>query len=163
MLSANIWVSASASAFGLELSWTLSWAPVGLLNDVMIIWKNCNTTAWWRAPRSCGTLWSVRQWLNGTYSGNWTEHQGPSAWPPRSPDLTMIGACLCSSAMYYRRCGKTSSSCDNSRRYRECSKYWCTHYRLPWNGRRSVGTPTVNHDFITWWFASIYGEVYADK
>jgi hypothetical protein len=30
----------------------------------------------------------VRQWLNATYPGRWIGRGGPTAWPPRSPDIT---------------------------------------------------------------------------
>jgi hypothetical protein len=32
----------------------------------------------------------VWQWLNMTYPGRWIGHGGLIAWPPRSPDLTLM-------------------------------------------------------------------------
>jgi hypothetical protein len=106
MLSANVGIkSASASAFGLVSSGTLSWARLlpdrltvqryrdfletvlpGLFEDVPLVVRQ---KLWFQhdgAPAHCGK--DVRQWLNATYPGRWIGRGRPIAWPPRSPALT---------------------------------------------------------------------------
>jgi hypothetical protein len=60
----------------------------GLLEDVPVaVWPR-----WWfqhdRAPAHYGE--DVRQWLNAKYPGRWIGRGGPTARPPRSPDLTSM-------------------------------------------------------------------------
>jgi hypothetical protein len=85
MLSANVGIkSASASAFGLVSSGSLSWAPIcyltcWLLNDIVIFWKlfyqGCLKMCLWLWGRGCGFSTTELQRTMGKMSGSgWTRH-----------------------------------------------------------------------------------------
>jgi hypothetical protein len=141
MLSANVDVkSTSASAFGLESSVTLPWAPIccligWLLNDIVIFWKlfyrGCLEVCLCLWGRRCGSssssaLWgrcrAVVQhdisrkvvWTSGAecIASSVAGSNPVEFFPMRTPEE----AHLCSPLQDYRRSrSKTSSSCDNCR------------------------------------------------
>jgi hypothetical protein len=137
---------APALAFGPELSWTLSWAPV--CNWCRDYLKNCYTravsawrspTALWGASRSDGTLHNQEKW---------TERRGPIAWPPLSPDLTMMDIALWGIPEGARLCttedaARLQAVVITADATMSVRKNECTHYHLSWNGRRPLRTPTV--------------------
>lgn len=92
--SAPTTITSSASAFGLESSGTLTWAPLlpdrlldfletvlpGLLEDVPTAVRQ----RLWFQHDGAPTHYEVNvwQWLSATYPGRWTGSRGPTAWPP---------------------------------------------------------------------------------
>jgi hypothetical protein len=64
----------------------------GLLKDMPLAVRQ---RLWFQhdgAPAHYGE--DIRQWLNATYPGRWIGPGGPTAWTPRSPELTpMIFSC----------------------------------------------------------------------
>jgi hypothetical protein len=96
MLSANVGIK-SASAFGLESSRTLSWAPIcclrgWVLNDIVVLEEvplAVRQRLWFLhdgAPAHLGE--DVQQWVDVIYPRRWTRHRGPNAWLPLSLDVT---------------------------------------------------------------------------
>jgi hypothetical protein len=114
------------------------------------------------APAHCGE--DVPQWLNAKCLGMWTGRHGPTACPPRSPDLTPMNFFLwghLKKHVYVVLPGlwlskiswQDLSSCDNGRwqhvtaSSRQCRVSRCS---LPRNGRRPFRAPIVTMRFP--WF-----------
>jgi hypothetical protein len=112
----------------------------------------------------------AQQWLNATYP-RWIRRRGPTAWPPRSPDLTPVDFFLWGRLEdhgYIRSRGKTSSSCDNGRCQhvkacsRECRAAHCRTsafkwMEAAWNTYCNYEAPMAYHSIpcaIWWWRVS---------
>jgi hypothetical protein len=155
MLSANVGIkSASASAFGLVSSGTLSWAPIcyltgWLLNDIVIFWElfywaacrcasSCFAEVVVSARRSSSALWGrcpavIERDITRKVDLTWRVDCMASSVAGSNSDGffpvgTPKGASLRSPSQDYRRSrGKNSSSCDNGQSQhvvKACSREW---------------------------------------
>lgn len=154
MLSTDVGINfTSASVCWLELSITLSWAPVSYLTgDCSTKWRSygnyCTGVAWRYAPiceahvvsvlRSFRELRRCPGMVESDINQKVDGCRGPIAWPLWSSDLTPkdffslwghLKNALCSlSEEYQRRHGMTSGSYDNGwcQHVKACAREYCT-------------------------------------